>query len=105
MYDNYGGGQMYGGYGSYGGNGHITKTQVKQYFDMCIANTYGVPRVYVKLDDTSAPFIKHPCVAQKKLVMLNRQIVPVPELGMQLPYYVCTCCGKLYTCPDDFALY
>ena len=78
-------------------NRRYTKTEVydsiKSY---CCTNSSGVSDM-VKLDETP-DVIKHSCV-QTGVTFLQSLVwnVPIPEeYYIQVPFYYCSCCGKLY---------
>jgi hypothetical protein len=92
-------------YDRYGNFKPYTKSQLTQGLTQFVTMKYGgYPQLVVKLDDCSAPSFKHACVRQG-LILLNKQVFPVPEMGLEIPYYVCPQCGRLYYAPDSLETY
>ena len=109
-YGAYGASQGYGGFDAYGqqsygsmdrfGNIKYSKHEIIDALIYQIQCTTG--RVVVeqqKIEDTP-DFLRHAC-AEAKISRLQRLSFPVYEMGIEVPFYFCLACGKLFY-PSNF---
>ena len=76
-----------------------TKSQIIQCLRDCACQYY---KRYItseeKLEDMPSQ-LRHAC-AEAGISFLPLGQFPVPEMGLTVPYYFCTCCGKLFYVND-----
>lgn len=93
------------GYGQQGsvdrfGNVKYTKGQIIQGLRDYVTMNTGIPiSAEEKIEDTPQ-LMRHACAAAK-ISQLGINYFCVPEMGLQIPFYFCTACGKLFY-PKDF---
>lgn len=76
-----------------------TKAQVLD----CMHNqaaSMGVPiNTDVKLEVVPEK-LRHPCIGAYTILVLQRYMFNIPEMGTSIPYMICNCCGRLYIPAD-----
>jgi hypothetical protein len=77
------------------GNVKYTRAQIIQGLRDYVMNNSGVMiSKEEKIDDTPQ-LLRHAC-AEAKISQLGINYFYVPEMGLQIPFYFCTACGKLF---------
>lgn len=86
----------------YGNMIRYSKSQILQGLRDYVVGVSNVPIVREeKLEDTPQ-LLRHAC-AEAKVSQLGMNQFTVPEMGLSIPFYFCTACGKLFY-PKDLMI-